>query len=109
MGDTEEEGDITGLEILPGEARCSNHILGTRALGYDTRRMSPLSCFENQYGLLESGKKQRLLKNVCKVLLSPKQHRYSRLKTAWNSSLTDKTSPMCPSAHTGLLLYHLLF
>ena len=48
-GDTEEEGVTWAWRYPPQRVSSSNHILGTPALGSDTRKTSPLNWFENQW------------------------------------------------------------
>ena len=43
MGDTEEEGDVTGLGIIPGGVRDLSHVLGTLAQGSNAWKMTPLT------------------------------------------------------------------
>ena len=45
-------GGYNGLGDTLWGARGSSHLLGTPALGSDTRKMSPLSWFENWWDLL---------------------------------------------------------
>ena len=44
----------------PPWARGSSHILGTPSLASNTRKVSPLSWFENQWGLQEGCRKPKL-------------------------------------------------
>lgn len=57
VGETQKEGNSTGLEILPGEARGLSHILGTLTLGSDPRGQAPLT------SLKASGPYHRALRN----------------------------------------------
>ena len=54
VGGKEEEG-YHRLGDLPRGKHGSSHILGTPSLGFDTGKMSPLSWFENQWGLITGG------------------------------------------------------
>ena len=58
-GNTEEEGNITGLRIFPGAWGVSC-ILGTPSLESDTRKMSPLKWFEKQWDIIKGCGKPRL-------------------------------------------------
>ena len=59
MGDKKRRG-YHRLGDPPWEERGLSHILDTAAPGSDTRKTSPLSWFENQWGLPEGCKKPRL-------------------------------------------------
>lgn len=48
-GDTEEEG-VPQAQDPPWGTRGLSHILGSPALGHNTRKMSPLSWCESQWG-----------------------------------------------------------
>ena len=57
VGETQKEGNSTGLEILPGEARGLSHILGILTLGSDPRGQAPLT------SLKATGAYHRALRN----------------------------------------------
>ena len=79
-GDKEEEGDYTGGDI-PWVVSGLSHILGAPGLASETRKMSPLSCLENQWDWQESCKKPSLHSwKVYTHCLLPKHGRRSRLK-----------------------------
>lgn len=69
--------------------------------------MSPLSSFENQWGIPERDERKQdsALEHEQICLLQP-QYRSSRLKTFWCSGQPASTTLGCTLAHTGLLLQH---
>ena len=65
-----------------GMVRSSIHILGVPATRSNPRKTSPL---ENEWDLLEDGKKPRLHKGMCTDLVIHSQCGCEKLKTAWGS------------------------
>lgn len=91
----------------------SNHILGTLALGSDTKKVSSLSMFENQFenkwDQYEGCKKWRLLlKNICTCLLTPGTEPRQHIESLCSSDLFAETTPMHIPAYTGHQLQPLM-
>ena len=74
-------GGYHGLRDPPWGARILSHILGTPALGSNTRKTIPLSWFKNQWDLLEGCKKLRLHSSTTCT------HACLLLVTAWRQQI----------------------
>ena len=68
-------------------ARSSIHLLGVPATRSNTRKTSPLIWFENEWDLLEGGKKSRLYKGMCTDL------GYSQSQCGCKKKLSGALSP----------------
>ena len=81
-----------GLGDPPWGVRGLSHMVGTQALGSDTRKTSPLSWFGNQWDLQEGCKKPRLsLRRAHTLVYSWKQGSGSRL------TLPRTLAPLSPA------------
>lgn len=91
-------GRYHGQGDSPWGVRGSSHMLGTSALRSDTRTMSPLSWFENQWDKQEDCKKPRLCKeHTCIHLLTPKTRRMKQAQTAQDSGQCPTSPSVSPS------------
>lgn len=89
-------------------ARSSIHLLGVPATRSNTRKTSPLIWFENEWDLLEGGKKSRLYKGMCTDLVIHSHSVDARKNCLGLSHLLPRTTLSYTPPHTRLLLQPLL-